>query len=380
MGELKVERGDRNDFPVENPPTQAYNDGTFRLERGLLMKLGIIGLPGAGKSTIFAALTGARGEHSQKTGRTDIRIGTVRVVDERVDSLSRLYKAKKTTYAQVEYLLPSQPNPNVVSESLVWNQVRVCDGLIHVVRNFLSSGTPPSPESDFWRLEEEMILSDLVVADKRIERMDLDSRRGLKSNEEERRLLGVCKELLEKGKPLRADKEISSSPLLRGFTFLSAKPQLAIINNDEDNESEPGWRNPPENLERLVVRGRLEMEIGSMPPEEARDFLEEYHIRDSVLDRVIRVSYDLMKLISFFTVLNEEVRAWTIPRSTPALEAAGVVHTDMKKGFIRAEVVSYDDLKALGSFAEARKAGKARLEGKEYIVQDGDVIQFRFNV
>lgn len=354
---------------------------TFEFPEGVLMKLGIIGLPGAGKSTIFAALTGARGEDSQKTGRTDVRIGTVRVVDERVDSLSRLYKAKKTTYAQVEYLLPSQPIPNTVSESLIWNQVRVCDGLIHVVRNFWgSSGTPPSPENDFWRLEEEMILSDLVVADKRIERMDLDSRRGLKPNEEERRLLGVCKELLEKGSPLRADKEISSSPLLRGFTFLSAKQQLVIINNDEDNESEPGWRNPPENLERLVVRGRLEMEIGSMPPEEARDFLEEYHIRDSVLDRVIRVSYHLMKLISFFTVLNEEVRAWTIPRFTPALEAAGAVHTDMKKGFIRAEVVSYDELKTFGSFAEARKAGKARLEGKEYIVQDGDVIQFRFNV
>ena len=345
------------------------------------MKLGIIGLPGAGKSTIFAALAGARGEDSQKTERTDIRIGTVRVVDERVDFLARLYKSKKNTYAQVEYLLPSQPAVHTPSESLIWNQVRVCDGVIHVVRNFLGpGGTSPTAEADFWRLEEEMILSDLVVADKKIERMDLDSRRGLKSNEEERRLLAVCKELLEKGKPLRVDTETATSPLLRGFTFLSAKQQLVIVNNDEDSESEPEWRNPPENLERLVVRGRLEMEIGSMPPEEARDFLEEYHIRDSILDRVIRVSYHLMKLISFFTVLSEEVRAWTIPRSTPALEAAGAVHTDMKKGFIRAEVVSYDELKTLGSFAEARKAGKARLEGKEYIVQDGDVIQFRFNV
>lgn len=346
------------------------------------MKLGIIGLPGAGKSTIFAALTGARGEDpGQKAGRPDTRVGTVRVVDQRVDYLAHLYKSKKTTYAQVEYLLPSQPAGQSTSESLVWNQVRVCDGLIHVVRNFSGPGeVSPTPETDFWLLEEEMILSDLVVADKRIERIELDSRRGLKPNEEERRLLGVCKELLEEGKPLRADTETAASPLLRGFTFLSAKPQLVITNNDEESESEPEWRNPPEDIERVVVRGRLEMEIGSMPPEEAKDFLEEYHIRESALDRVIRVSYDLMKLISFFTVLNEEVRAWTIPRFTPALEAAGTVHSDMKKGFIRAEVVSFDDLKAFGSFAEARKAGKARLEGKQYIVQDGDVIQFRFNV
>lgn len=346
------------------------------------MKLGIIGLPGAGKSTIFAALTGARGEDpTQKGGRPDTRIGTVRVFDERVDFLSGLYKPKKTTYAQVEYLLPALSSAHSPSESQIWNQVRVCDGLIHVVRNFLGTGgVSPSSESDFRQVEEEMILSDLGVAEKRIERMDLDGRRGMKPNEEEQRLLRLCKELLEKGKPLRTDPETASSPLLRGFTFLSAKPQLVVINNDEDDESPPEWKNPPEAVEWLVVRGRLEMEIASMTPDEAKDFLEEYHIRESALDRVIRLSNELMDLISFFTVVNEEVRAWTIPKGTPALEAAGAVHTDMKKGFIRAEVVSYENMKKYGSFAEARKAGQARLEGKEYIVQDGDIIQFRFNV
>jgi GTP-binding protein YchF len=348
------------------------------------MKHGIIGLPGAGKSTIFAALTGARGEDpAQKGPRADQRIGTVRVVDERVDFLTALYKPKKTTFAQVEYLLPSQV-PGAApskSENLIWNQVRVCDALIHVTRNFLAAGgVAPEAEPDFWRLEEEMILNDLAVTEKKIERIELDSRRGNRPSEEEIALLGTCKDLLEKGKPLRVDMEVANAPLLRGFTFLSAKPQLVILNNDEDDESMPDWKTSPEKVERTVVRGRLEMEIASMPPEEAGEFREEYHIQESALDRVIRKSYELLNLISFFTVLNDEVRAWTIPRGTPALEAAGTVHSDMKKGFIRAEVVSLEHLRASGSVAEAKKAGQVHLEGKEYIVQDGDIMQFRFNV
>lgn len=348
------------------------------------MKIGITGLPGSGKSTIFQALTGARGEEpAQRGARPDVRIGTVRVVDERVEFLTNLYKPKKTTFAQLEYLLPAQPvgaTPSA-SENLVWNQIRVCDALIHVLRNFLSpGGIPASAEADFWKLEEEMILGDLSVVEKRLERIDLDSRRGTKPNEEEHRLLRVCKEILEKEKPLRVDPETAGAPMLRGFTLLSAKPQLVIINNAEDDESGIEWRTPPENIRSVVVRGRLEMEIAAMDPGEAKQFLEEYHIRESALDRVIKASYELMNLISFFTVLNDEVRAWTIARGAPAIEAAGTVHSDMKKGFIRAEVVSCEGLRRYGSFAEARKAGQAKLEGKEYIVEDGDVIQFRFNV
>ncbi|MBN1103597.1 MAG: redox-regulated ATPase YchF [Deltaproteobacteria bacterium] len=348
------------------------------------MKLGIIGLPGAGKSTIFAALTGARGEDpTQKGPRSDQRIGTLRVVDERVDFLAALFKPKKTTFAQVEYLLPSQV-PGAVpskSEDLIWNQVRVCDALLHVVRNFLAAGgVAPEAEPDFWRLEEEMILNDLAVAERRVERIELDSKRGNKPNEEEVALLVRCRGLLEKGRPLRLDRELADAPLLRGFTFLSARPELVIMNNDEDDESMPDWKTSPEKVERTVVRGRIEMEIASMPPEEAGEFREEYHIQESALDRVIRDSYELLNLVSFFTVLNDEVRAWTIPRGTPALEAAGTVHSDMKKGFIRAEVVSLEHLRTSGSIPEARKAGHVHLEGKEYIVQDGDIMQFRFNV
>jgi GTP-binding protein YchF len=340
------------------------------------MKLAIIGRPQSGRSTIFAALSGARGEESSK----DQRLSTIKVMDERLDFLSRIYKPKKTTYARVEYLLPSETQVGE-SENAVWNQARICDALIHVLRNFTDAmGNAPDPKSDFHRLEDEMILNDLVVVDKRIERIELDHKRGKTSDENEYPLLKSCKKLLENGKPLRMSPELANSPLLKGFTFLSAKPQLVIINNDDDNESLPLWESSPEKIELAMARGRLEMEIASMSPEEAKEFLTEYHIEKSALDRVIASSYKTLNLISFFTGGDEEVKAWTIIRGTKALEAAGEVHTDMQKGFIRAEVLAYNDLHEYGSIKDARGAGRVRLEGKEYIVQDGDIINFRFNV
>jgi hypothetical protein len=348
------------------------------------MKLGIIGFAQAGRSTIFTALTGARGEERvQKVSRTDQRIGTVRVADERVDILTGIYRPKKTTYAQVEYLLPSEvvAGTRSSSESAIWNQVRVCDALIHVIRNFHPpGGIEPTPEDDFWRLEEEMILYDLVITEKRIERIELDSKRGNKPGEEEYSLIKSCKELLENNQPIRTNPELASAPALRGFTFLSAKPQLVIINNDDEDEALPEGKLRPEDIEIMVVRGRLEMEIASMSSEEAEEFLVEYNITKTALDRVIQYSYDLLNLISFFTVLNEEVRAWTLKKGTPSLEAAGAVHSDIQRGFIRAEVLSFEHLKEYGSFQEAKKAGHVHLEGKEYTVHDGDIINFRFNI
>jgi GTP-binding protein YchF len=348
------------------------------------MKLGIVGLPQSGKSTLYAALIGARGEGGfVKPSRSEPHIATVKVMDERVDYLAVLYKPKKTTHAQFEYLLPAQAasaSPGKV-ESQVLNQVRVCDALLHVVRNFEApGGIPPDSEADFWRLEEEMILSDLAVAEKRIERIELDGKRGKKPDEEELSLITASRQLLDQGVSLRDRPVLADAQVLRGFTFLSAKPELVIINNDDENETAPGWKRRPENVGTLLARGRLELDIASMPPEEAREFMKAYHVERSVLDRVIQSSYNLLKLISFFTVLNEEVRAWTIREGTPALDAAGTVHTDMKKGFIRAEVLSFDDLKALGSFQEAKQKGVVRLEGKDYVVQDGDIVNFRFNV
>ena len=340
------------------------------------MKLAIIGLPESGRSTIFAALSGARGEASQK----DQRVSTIKVMDERIDFLSNMYKPKKTTYAQVEYLLPSETQGGG-SENAIWNQARICDALIHVVRNFTDAmGTPPDAKGDFHRLEDEMILSDLMVVDKRLERIELDLKRGKKPDEHEHSLLNTCKGLLENGKPLRASVEIATAPILKGFTFLSSKPQLVIVNNDDDNESLPELETGPGNIELSMARGRLEMDIASMTPEEAKEFLAEYHIEKSALDRVIQSSYKILNLMSFFTVGEDEVKAWTIKRGTPALDAAGEIHTDIQKGFIRAEVLSYADLQQYGNHKEAKKVGRVRLEGKEYIVEDGDIINFRFNV
>jgi ribosome-binding ATPase len=343
------------------------------------MKLGIIGLPQSGRSTIFAALTGARGDADEKSSRKDQRISIVTVMDERIDFLSEMYRPKKTTYARVEYLLPSDVASG--SESVTWNQARACDALIHVVRNFVDAGgTGPRSEEDFRYLEEEMILNDLSVVEKKMERVDLDMKRGKKPQEDEYALIKSCKDILEKGQPLRIDQEIANAPELRGFTFLSAKPQIVIINNDDEDELLPDWDVIPEGLERLAVRGRLEMDIAAMSEEEAKDFLIEYNIEKSALDRVIRDSYRILDRVSFFTVGEDEVKAWTIRRGIPAVEAAGAVHSDIQKGFIRAEVLSYDDLKECGDYKAAKKAGRVRLEGKEYIVRDGDIINFRFNV
>lgn len=348
------------------------------------MKLGIVGLPQAGKSTVFAALTGARGEGKGHVApRTDTRIATITVFDERVDFLNKAYQPKKTTYAKIEYLLPSDIPAASLSKSTgeIWNQVRICDALLHVVRNFRPpGGSPATPEQDFSQFEEEMILSDLVVAEKRIERIELDRKRGKMPEGHECSLLRSCREHLEKSQPLRNRPELASERALRGFTFLSAKPMLVIINNDDDDETLPEWGSRPEGVELLMARGRLEMDISTMSPEDAEEFLKAYNIQESALDRVIKSSYRLLNYISFFTVLSDEVRAWSIAAGTPALEAAGTVHSDMKKGFIRAEVLSFENLKACGTFQEAKKAGLARLEGKEYEVRDGDVINFRFNI
>lgn len=346
------------------------------------MKLGIIGLPQSGKSTLFAALSGTRGKgEARKLARTEPQVETVKVADQRVDFLASLYKPQKTTYAHLEYLLPGQIASGLPgkTETQALNQVRVCDALVHVLRNFVApGGTPPDPEACFRQSEEEMILSDLVVAEKRLERIELDAGRGRKPDEEELLLLKTSREILEQGLPLRIRPDLAGAQAFKGFTFLSGKPQLVVINNDDEDEATPEWG--PEHVETLVVRARLEHDIASMDPEEAREFMQAYHVDRSILDRVIQSSYRLMSLISFFTVLNNEVRAWTMKQGLPALEAAGTVHTDMKKGFIRAEVVSFEDLKASGSFHEAKQKGVVRLEGKEYIVKDGDTINFRFNV
>ncbi|MCK4987876.1 MAG: YchF family ATPase [Desulfobacterales bacterium] len=341
------------------------------------MRLGIIGLPRSGKSTIFDALTKniAGTEH-----KGEDRIAVIRVPNDRLGALSQMYNPKKTTYAQVEYFLPGYKKDSPKDQS-IWTSVRNCDALLHVVRNHAAYGfEKPSPLEDFIKLDQEFILSDLVVAEKRLERIELDRQRGNTIDNEEQALLDECRATLENEIPIRKRSDLASARKLRGFTFLSAKPVVVVFNNEDDNDRLPDVKELTSKEACLVVRGKLEQELAQMPPEEAAEFLAEFNIPASAMDRVIQQSYALLELISFFTVISNEVRAWTLKRKTPALDAADVIHSDMKKGFIRAEVVSFQDLMDAGSYAEAKKRGTVRLEGKTYEVQEGDIIQFRFNV
>ena len=344
------------------------------------MKSGIIGLPRSGKSTVFEALTKNIPDEGHKT---ESRISTIYVPDSRIDVLSKMYKPKKTVYAQVEYFLPGmmhQEKEKSAGQS-TWTQVRDCDALIHVVRNFGGYGfDKPNPYDDFIKLDQELIIADLIVIEKRLERLELDNKRGKEVNREELSLLNECRKILEAETPLRKYPDLASEHLLKGYAFVSGRPMLVLFNNEDDDDKLPETKEqlPDENC--MVIRGKLEQELAQMSAEEAAEFLAEFNITESAMDRVIKRSYELLGLISFFTVGEDEVRAWTIKKETKALDAAGAIHSDIKQGFIRAEVLSYENLMTAGTFQEAKKKGTVKLEGKTYEVEDGDIINFRFNV
>lgn len=340
------------------------------------MKLGLIGLPGSGKQTIFEALTGLAVDPGQ---RREDQIGTITVPDERVDRLSELYAPQKTIYAQVEYLLPGRAavkDNDKASAASNWLRAKECDALIQVVRNFTPYGlSGPDPANDIQLLEEELILADLMVVEKRVERLEKDQKRAKNVHPEEGPLLKRCLEHLDNGEPLRDDTAITAAPLLRGFALLSAKPILYLYNQPDEV---PSTTDLPQN--GLTIQGKLEQELAQMSVEEAAELQSLYEIEKSAADRVIKRSYEILGQISFFTVGEDEVRAWTIKEGDDAQTAAGAIHSDIQKGFIRAEVLAYDDLMAVGSYANARKQGTVRLEGKTYLVKDGDIAHFRFNV
>jgi GTP-binding protein YchF len=343
------------------------------------MKTGIIGLSASGKTTIFEALTGFISEPGQKG---ENRIGTVPVPDDRLDVLSGMFQPKKTIFAQVEYLLPGGSfQKEQTGDQNIWAPLRDTDALIHVIRNFGGYGyTPPTPLDDFITLDQDLILTDLFSVERRIQRLELDHNRGKKINQSELGLLKACQKNLENEKPLRKCADLAGDPLLKGFAFISAKPMLVLFNNEDEDDRLPQAGGLHKRETCTVIRGKLEQELAQMSAAEAADFLAEFNIGASAKDRIIRLSYDFLGLISFFTFNNDEVRAWTVKKGTPAMDAAGQIHSDMKKGFIRAEVLAYDDLASAGSYPAARKEGTVRLEGKTYPVQDGDIITFRFSV
>jgi len=344
------------------------------------MKLGIIGLPGSGKATIFDALTK---QISDTAHKGDDRIGTIQVPDSRLDTLSEMHAPPKTTHAQIEYFLPATAaiKKSQIQEQSIWTAARGCDALLEVIRNHTAAGyADKSPYDDYLKLEQELILNDLVLAESRLERIEIDHKRGKKMDPEEHSLLIQCRGHLENEIPLRKTSDLASARKLKGFEFLSAKPMLVLFNNDDDDEHMPEINALITHENCLVIRGKLEQELAQMSIEEADEFLNEFNIPESAMDRVIRKSYQVLGLISFFTIGKKEIRAWTIHHGTHAVDAADKVHTDMKKGFIRAEVLSFSDLLDAGTYTNARKKGTVRLEGKTYEVQDGDIINFRFNV
>ena len=355
------------------------------------MRLGIIGLPQSGKTTIFNALTRGTQPVGVGIGRMEIHTAVVDVPDERVELLTEMFHPRKTIYAKVNYSdiagLGSASDKGEISGQLL-NQLAQMDGYIHVVRCFEDAAVAHvresiDPQRDIRLMDEELMLNDQIMVERKREKLTEEHKKGAGRDkaviEREMVLFEKLDQCLAEGKPLR-DLELSDDDekIMSGFGFLSRKPMMLLLNLG-DNQAAPPVTFEHQRSSIANLQGKLEMDIVQLPEEDAQMFMAEYGIEELGLSRVISDSYDLLGLQSFFTVGEDEVRAWTVKRGATAPEAAGEIHTDMLKGFIRAEVIAYQDLIDLGSMAEARTKGKLRLEGKTYIVQDGDILNIRFN-
>jgi GTP-binding protein YchF len=358
------------------------------------MKVAIIGLASVGKSTLFHLLTGAQA--AGPSGKPEARLGIARVPDARVEALAKMYKPKKTTHATVEYV----DVPGVVKgegASLVdLPALRGVDTLVHVVRAF-ESETAPHPDGsvdplrDAKMLELELILADLGTVERRLERLEANIKKASKAEDvAERALFLRLKNALEAETPLR-EMGLSGDEhqRLRGYALLSGKPMLLVANLGEaeirdaagflERSGLAGFARRP-GLALCAVSAPIEAEMADLSPEDARAFRDDLALAEPGLERVIRSTYELLGLISFLTAGEDECRAWTVRRGTRAQVAAGTIHSDIERGFIRAQVVAFPDLVAAGSLAACRERGSLRLEGRDYEVKDGDVIEFKFNV
>jgi GTP-binding protein YchF len=356
------------------------------------MRLGIIGLPQTGKTTLFNALTRGSQPTGAASGKIEMHTAVVDVPDHRVEKLAEMFLPKKTIFAKVTYVdiagLDGSAGKNGISGALL-NQLTQMDGFIHVVRVFADDNVPHvretvDPLRDIQAMDSELVLNDLIAVERKLERLAEEKKKGAGRDkavvDREIVLFERFHEALAAETPLR-DLEITpdENKMLSGFGFLSQKPILIVLNLSE-GQAEPSINYTHKRAQLVALQGKLEADIAQLAPEEAQVFLEEYKISEPSLNRMIRLSYDLLGLQSFFTAGADECRAWTVHRGATAPEAAGEIHTDLQKGFIRAEVVAYDDLMSLGGMNECKAKGKLRLEGKEYIVQDGDILNIRFNV
>jgi len=355
------------------------------------MKTAIIGLPMVGKTSLFTILTGVHQE--ARIGSTAARTGVAKVPDARLEALGRLFEPPKVTHATVEYVdMPSISKENLRDASYLAS-LRVVDAFAHVLRLFADETVPHEkgsvdPERDLADVETELILSDLVVVEKRLERLDKD-RKKIKNPELDREfeLLTRARAVLEENQPLRQlELEGEDEKRLRGFQFLSQKPVLYVLNLGEEEAAKmhdrekaylEGVLSGRRHTSVTAVCGKIEAELAELPREEQRDYLASYGLEESGLERLISATYSLLGLMSFLTAGEDECRAWTIPNHSPAVKAAGAIHSDFEKKFIRAEVVNWKALVDHGGYPGVRDKGLLRLEGKEYIVKDGDVLVIR---
>jgi ribosome-binding ATPase len=362
------------------------------------MRLGIIGLPQSGKTTVFNALTGGEAPVASSGGYgQDTHIAVVKVPDARIDRLTEIFNPKKTTYAEVQYTdFPGVGFGSRDKGEAAWvGALRTVDALVQVVRAFENPAVPREgpvdPEGDAEKVHLELILSDLAVVERRQQRLEQDLKRTKQAErgpvEAEIELFQRFQQQLEAGVPLR-DLEITEDQerAIRGFQFLSLKPVLLVLNLDEKQLADAEAREQAllsayhhKRTGVASVAGQIEMEIAQLGEEDRAVFMEDLGITELAAGKIIQKSYDLTGLISFLTAGEDEVRAWPIVRGTKAPQAAGTIHSDLEKGFIRAEVVAYDDLVSAGTMAEARKRGQLRQEGRTYTVQDGDVLNILFS-
>jgi len=352
------------------------------------MKLGIIGLPQSGKTTIFNALTRGNTPTTASAGRFEVHTAVVDVPDVRVDKLSAMFKPKKTIYAKVTYAdiagLETGAAKTGISGQLL-NQLAQMDGFILVVRAFADDNVPHPAGSvnaprDVETMLSELLLNDLIAVERKLERLTEEQKKGGTDkvlNERQSALFNRLHEALNSSTPLRKlEFNDEESRELASFGLLTRKPILTVFNLGEGQSAPTMQLDHPS----VALMGKLEMEIAQLSPDDAAVFMKEYGIEELSLSKMIKLSYDLLQLQSFFTVGEDEVRAWTTRRGASAVEASGEIHTDIQRGFVRAEVVACEDLLSLGGMGEAKTKGKLRLEGKEYIVKDGDIMHIRFNI
>lgn len=345
------------------------------------MKIGLVGFAGSGKSTVFGALTGLRVETGYGARRDKANIGVVKVPEPRVAAVAEILKPKKSVYAEIAFTdLAGGEGGGLDRQAL--NAMRKVDALCQVVRAFPDvGGEPPDPLREIADLETETILADLEVAEGRVERLRKD-----RSNPRELELLQRVQATLEDARTLRGmGLNNEERKMISGYSFLTQKPLLLVLNVAEEAvgaevSDDVGAAAEQRGLGAVLLSAQVEMDIAQMPEEEQQEFAASLGLGEPAKNRFIRSAYQLLDLISMLTASSDECRSWPVPRGTPAPRAAGKVHSDMERGFIRAEVIHWQDLVDLGSEARCREAGKLRIEGKDYVIQDGDVVNFRFNV